>query len=123
MAIPDTLYRTPSRLESKGHPLGATGLGNVFYLAMQLRGWAGPMQAPEVAPKMDDRKKDNEASGAGSSVSASSRLIIEDPHAMLHNLGLGECNHTHLTLAEISVAAVLSVITDTDVRIDSSASE
>lgn len=37
-------------LESKGHPLGATGLGNVFYLTMQLRGWAGPMQAPEVAP-------------------------------------------------------------------------
>ncbi|KAK9897152.1 thiolase-like protein [Cystobasidium minutum MCA 4210] len=54
-------------LESKGHPLGATGLGNVFYLAMQLRGWAGPMQAPEVAPN-----------GA-----------VKDPHAMLHNLGLG----------------------------------
>ncbi|KAI0700446.1 thiolase-like protein [Cytidiella melzeri] len=33
-------------LEAKGHPLGATGLGMHFYIAMQLREWAGPMQAP-----------------------------------------------------------------------------
>ncbi|KZT06237.1 thiolase-like protein [Laetiporus sulphureus 93-53] len=33
-------------LEAKGHPLGATGLGMHFYITMQLRQWAGPMQAP-----------------------------------------------------------------------------
>lgn len=31
-------------LESKGHPLGATGLGQVFELVTQLRGEAGPRQ-------------------------------------------------------------------------------
>jgi acetyl-CoA acetyltransferase len=31
-------------LESKGHPLGATGLGQVFELTEQLRGAAGPRQ-------------------------------------------------------------------------------
>ncbi|KAE8219815.1 hypothetical protein CF319_g6561 [Tilletia indica] len=35
-------------LESKGHPLGATGLGMVFYIVTQLRGEAGPMQVPNV---------------------------------------------------------------------------
>ena len=54
-------------LESKGHPLGATGLGNTFYLVTQLRGWAGPMQVKDIAP--------------GEST--------QDPHALLHNLGLG----------------------------------
>jgi acetyl-CoA acetyltransferase len=33
-------------LESKGHPLGATGLGQVFELTEQLRGTAGPRQVP-----------------------------------------------------------------------------
>jgi len=32
-------------LESKGHPIGATGLGQVYELAQQLRGRAGPRQA------------------------------------------------------------------------------
>ena len=31
-------------LESKGHPLGATGLGQLYELAVQLRGEAGPRQ-------------------------------------------------------------------------------
>ena len=31
-------------LESKGHPIGATGLGQVFELVTQLRGEAGPRQ-------------------------------------------------------------------------------
>lgn len=31
-------------LESKGHPIGATGLGQVYELVMQLRGEAGPRQ-------------------------------------------------------------------------------
>ena len=31
-------------LESKGHPIGATGLGQIFELAMQLRGEAGARQ-------------------------------------------------------------------------------
>ncbi|KAL9937233.1 hypothetical protein V8E36_003647 [Tilletia maclaganii] len=35
-------------LESKGHPLGATGLGMIFYIVTQLRGEAGPMQVPNV---------------------------------------------------------------------------
>ena len=35
-------------LESKGHPLGATGLGMVFYMTLQARGEAGPLQVPNV---------------------------------------------------------------------------
>lgn len=35
-------------LESKGHPLGATGLGMLFYLTLQLRGEAGRLQVPNV---------------------------------------------------------------------------
>lgn len=31
-------------LESKGHPIGATGIGQLFELALQLRGEAGPRQ-------------------------------------------------------------------------------
>jgi len=31
-------------LESKGHPIGATGLGQLFELVQQLRGRAGPRQ-------------------------------------------------------------------------------
>lgn len=44
-------------LEGKGHPLGATGLGMHFYIAMQLRGWAGPMQAPGLFDAPDRRGK------------------------------------------------------------------
>jgi sterol carrier protein 2 len=46
-------------LESKGHPLGATGIGMIFYLVNQLRGEAGALQADNVK------------------------------YAMSHNLGLG----------------------------------
>ncbi|KDN47132.1 putative sterol carrier protein [Tilletiaria anomala UBC 951] len=46
-------------LESKGHPLGATGLGMAFYMVHQLRGTAGPLQAKNVE------------------------------HALTHNIGLG----------------------------------
>jgi acetyl-CoA acetyltransferase len=35
-------------LESKGHPLGATGLGQVHELTTQLRGEAGARQVPRV---------------------------------------------------------------------------
>ncbi|KAL1406200.1 hypothetical protein Q8F55_007889 [Vanrija albida] len=35
-------------LESKGHPLGATGLGMIFYLTLQIRGEAGDLQVPNV---------------------------------------------------------------------------
>lgn len=38
-------------LEAKGHPLGATGLGMHFYITMQIRGWAGPMQVPGATEK------------------------------------------------------------------------
>lgn len=44
-------------LEAKGHPLGATGLGMHFYIAMQLREWAGPMQAPGLFDVPDKRGK------------------------------------------------------------------
>ncbi|TCD62938.1 hypothetical protein EIP91_006201 [Steccherinum ochraceum] len=54
-------------LEAKGHPLGATGLGMHFYIAMQLREWAGPMQAPGLFDTPDKRGK----------------------YGLVHNLGLG----------------------------------
>ncbi|KAJ6607415.1 thiolase-like protein [Mycena sp. CBHHK59/15] len=44
-------------LEAKGHPLGATGLGMHFYIMMQLRNWAGPMQAPGLFDVADPRGK------------------------------------------------------------------
>lgn len=39
-------------LESKGHPLGATGLGMIFYLTLQIRGEAGDLQVPNVKNAM-----------------------------------------------------------------------
>ncbi|KAJ7475765.1 sterol carrier protein 2 [Mycena latifolia] len=54
-------------LEAKGHPLGATGLGMHFYIAMQLREWAGPMQAPGLFDTADPRGK----------------------YGLVHNVGLG----------------------------------
>lgn len=44
-------------LEAKGHPLGATGLGMHFYITMQLRNLAGPMQAPGLFDIPDKRGK------------------------------------------------------------------
>lgn len=37
---------TSGGLESKGHPIGASGLGQIFELTDQLRGAAGPRQVP-----------------------------------------------------------------------------
>jgi sterol carrier protein 2 len=54
-------------LEAKGHPLGATGLGMHFYIMMQLRDWAGPMQAPGLFDTPDKRGK----------------------FGLIHNIGLG----------------------------------
>lgn len=54
-------------LEAKGHPLGATGLAMHFYIMMQLRNWAGPMQAPGLFDIPDKRGK----------------------YGLVHNLGLG----------------------------------
>jgi len=54
-------------LEAKGHPLGATGLGMHFYIATQLRNWAGPMQAPGLFDISDKRGK----------------------FGLVHNIGLG----------------------------------
>ncbi|KAJ3840077.1 putative thiolase [Lentinula raphanica] len=54
-------------LEAKGHPLGATGLGMHFYIMMQLRNWAGPMQAPGLFDTEDKRGK----------------------YGLVHNVGLG----------------------------------
>ncbi|KAI0051577.1 thiolase-like protein [Auriscalpium vulgare] len=54
-------------LEAKGHPLGASGLGMHFYITMQLRNWAGPMQAPGLFDVTDKRGK----------------------YGLVHNIGLG----------------------------------
>lgn len=57
-------------LESKGHPLGATGLGMAFYLVNQLRGWAGAMQMEDAAPGFKAKEG-------------------KEAYALAHNLGLG----------------------------------
>lgn len=57
-------------LESKGHPLGATGLGMAFYLVNQLRGWAGKMQMEDAAPGFKEKEG-------------------KEAYALAHNLGLG----------------------------------
>ncbi|KAK4705856.1 hypothetical protein P7C70_g351, partial [Phenoliferia sp. Uapishka_3] len=57
-------------LESKGHPLGATGIGMAFYIVNQLRGWAGPLQAPEALPGVAEAKG-------------------KEAYGLAHNLGLG----------------------------------
>ncbi|KAI9453672.1 thiolase-like protein [Lactarius psammicola] len=54
-------------LEAKGHPLGATGLAMHFSITMQLRNWAGPMQAPGLFDLPDARGK----------------------YGLVHNIGLG----------------------------------
>ncbi|KAI0262479.1 thiolase-like protein [Gloeopeniophorella convolvens] len=54
-------------LEAKGHPLGATGLAMHFSITMQLRNWAGPMQAPGLFDAHGTRGK----------------------YGLVHNLGLG----------------------------------
>lgn len=54
-------------LEAKGHPLGATGIGMHFYVVMQLRDWAGPMQAPGLFDGSDKRGK----------------------YGLVHNIGIG----------------------------------
>ncbi|KAN0101046.1 Thiolase-like protein [Tylopilus felleus] len=54
-------------LEAKGHPLGATGLGMHFYITMQLRDWAGPMQAPGLFNRSDKCGK----------------------YGLVHNIGIG----------------------------------
>ncbi|KAG9310310.1 thiolase-like protein [Chiua virens] len=54
-------------LEAKGHPLGATGLGMHFYITMQLRDWAGLMQAPGLFTTADKRGK----------------------YGLVHNIGIG----------------------------------
>ncbi|KAH9075562.1 thiolase-like protein [Lactarius deliciosus] len=53
--------------EAKGHPLGATGLAMHFSVTMQLRNWAGPMQAPGLFDLLDARGK----------------------YGLVHNIGLG----------------------------------
>jgi sterol carrier protein 2 len=54
-------------LEAKGHPLGATGLAMHFSITMQLRNWAGPMQAPGLFDVPNARGK----------------------YGLVHNIGLG----------------------------------
>ncbi|KAI9510618.1 thiolase-like protein [Russula earlei] len=54
-------------LEAKGHPLGATGLAMHFSITMQLRNWAGPMQASELFDHKGGRGK----------------------YGLVHNIGLG----------------------------------
>ncbi|EPS99578.1 hypothetical protein FOMPIDRAFT_1124121 [Fomitopsis schrenkii] len=54
-------------LEAKGHPLGATGIGMHFYITMQLRDCAGPMQAPGLFDVNDRRGK----------------------YGLIHNIGIG----------------------------------
>jgi hypothetical protein len=50
------------------HPLGATGIANIFYLTCQLRGLAGGMQDARLLPSAQANKP---------------------VYAMAHNLGLG----------------------------------
>ncbi|KAF8439803.1 thiolase-like protein [Boletus edulis BED1] len=54
-------------LEARGHPIGATGLGMHFSITMQLRGWSGISQAPNLFSTPDKRGK----------------------YGLVHNVGLG----------------------------------
>lgn len=42
---------TDGGLESRGHPMGATGIAQLYELVQQLRGTAGPRQMPN-APRI-----------------------------------------------------------------------
>lgn len=66
-------------LESKGHPLGATGLGMVFYIVAQLRGKADQMQLEETKPGVAEAKG-------------------KEAYGLSHNLGLGAFNSRSIGL-------------------------
>lgn len=65
---------------------------------MQLRGWAGPMQAPGVAPKPTEGQNGKRGAPGKTSGSGNPDSVVEDPHAMLHNLGLGEWRRSWLAV-------------------------
>ncbi|CAK5267946.1 unnamed protein product [Mycena citricolor] len=56
-------------LEARGHPLGATGLCMHFSIVMQLRNWAGPMQAPGLFESLGED--------------------VRGKYGLVHNFGLG----------------------------------
>jgi len=62
-------------LESKGHPIGATGLGQIYELVTQLRGDAGDRQVPGTRVGIAEN-------GGGISGFRGSRSLYHDPFAL-----------------------------------------
>jgi acetyl-CoA acetyltransferase len=68
---------TSGGLESKGHPVGATGLSMIYELAAQLRGEAGPRQVKGAALALSE----NGGGVIGFDEAACSVVILEKPGA------------------------------------------
>jgi acetyl-CoA acetyltransferase len=68
---------TSGGLESKGHPVGATGLSMIYELAAQLRGEAGPRQVKGAALALSE----NGGGVIGFDEAACSVVVLEKPGA------------------------------------------
>ncbi|KAF5314243.1 hypothetical protein D9619_011789 [Psilocybe cf. subviscida] len=95
-------------LKAKCHSLGATGIGMHFYIMMQLREWAGPMQASRLFDIPDKRGKfgliHNVGLGGAVVVSLLHRSEFYKPGRKYGRDGLGY-NHAHecrlVTMADV----------------------
>ncbi|KAG6377848.1 thiolase-like protein [Boletus reticuloceps] len=92
-------------LEARGHPIGATGVGMHFSVTMQLRGWSGISQAPNLFNTADKRGRYGLVHniGLGGAVVNSARQILRcadpEPDARLGYNHATECRP--ITMADL----------------------